>query len=63
MPEASYRQYLPGRSSAGQSGGPALVRLAKVFAMIGAVLAALTVGIFIGNSARKRIDRAAHGIS
>jgi hypothetical protein len=40
-----------------------LARLAGTSTVITASLTALTIGIVIGNAARKRIDRATHGYS
>jgi hypothetical protein len=40
-----------------------LARLAGTSTLLTASLTALTIGIFIGNAARKRIDRATHGYS
>jgi 2-methylcitrate dehydratase PrpD len=40
-----------------------LARLAGTSTVLTASLAALAIGIFIGNAARKRIDRATHGYS
>lgn len=49
--------------SAARDGKPDLAKLAKGFALVSSTLAVLTLGIVIGNAARKRIDRLAHGIS
>jgi hypothetical protein len=40
-----------------------LARLARTSAVISASVAALVIGIAIGNAARKRIDKAAHAYS
>jgi hypothetical protein len=40
-----------------------VARLAGTSTVLIASVTALTIGIFIGNAARKRIDRATHGYS
>ena len=40
-----------------------LARFAGASTVLTASLTALAIGIFIGNAARKRIDRATHGYS
>jgi hypothetical protein len=57
------RRYPAAWRSAAQDGKPDLAKLAKGFALISSALALVTVGIVIGNAARKRMDRLAHGLS
>jgi lipid-binding SYLF domain-containing protein len=65
--QPAFRQYPATRHSSAQNGKQDLVKLAKGLALISSALAVLTVGIVIGivigNAARKRIDRWAHGFS
>jgi hypothetical protein len=61
--QPAFRQYPATRHSSAHNGKQDLVKLAKGLALISSALAVLTVGIVIGNAARKRIDRWAHGFS
>ena len=61
--QPTLRQYRAGRRSSAQNGMPNPEKLAIGFTLMFSTLAALTVGIAIGNAARKRIDRWAHGSS
>jgi hypothetical protein len=60
--QPSAQQYPSGGSPPGHHGFQDLLKSAKVLALAGGVLATLIIGIVIGNSARKRIDRMSHGI-
>jgi hypothetical protein len=62
-PGPSPQESEPGPSPSGHHGFHDLVKLAKVLALALGGLATLLIGIAIGNSARKRIDRMSHGIS
>jgi hypothetical protein len=55
-------QPAPRLSPLSESSKRKLARLGGTSALITASLAALAIGIFIGNAARKRIDRLSHGI-
>jgi hypothetical protein len=61
--QPAFQQYVAGRRSSAGNGKQDLVKLAKGLALISSALAVLTVGIVIGNAARKRIDRWGHGSS
>jgi len=59
---SSGQQYPPGLSpSSRHPGFRDLLKMGKGLALAGGVLATLLIGIAIGNSARKRIDRMSHG--
>ena len=60
--QPSSGQYPPGLSpSSRHPGFRDLLKMGKGLALAGGVLATLLIGIAIGNSARKRIDRMSHG--
>jgi hypothetical protein len=57
--QPSSAQSQPGDRPSGH-GFHDLLKMAKGLALAGGVLATLVIGIAIGNSARKRIDRMSH---
>jgi hypothetical protein len=59
--EFSPQEPAPGPSPSRHHGFQDLLKLAKGLAVAVGVLATLLIGIAIGNSARKRIDRMSHG--
>jgi len=61
--EPSSQEPQPGRSPSRRNGFRELAKMAKGLALACGVVATLIIGIAIGNSARKRIDRMSHGIS
>ena len=61
--QPSPQQSRPGGGPSGRNGFRELAKMAKGLALACGVLATLIIGIAIGNSARKRIDRMSHGIS
>ena len=60
-PDQPSRQYPSGRYPPGRSVKHHLGKLAGALTLITGGLAGLIIGIGIGNAARKRIDRLAHG--
>ncbi len=59
--QPSSQEYLHDRYPPGRSAKHNLGKLAGALVLITSGLAALIIGIGIGNAARKRIDRWAHG--
>jgi hypothetical protein len=60
--EPTSQQSWPDGSPSGHHGFQDLLKMAKGVAVACGMLATLFIGIAIGNSARKRIDRMSHGI-
>lgn len=61
--QPSFREGATGRRPPGRSDGRDPAKLVKGLALISSSLAVLILGIVIGNAARKRIDKWAHGYS
>ena len=62
-PDQPSAQQEPRLRGISESSRRKLARLTGTSAVLTASLAALAIGIIIGNAARKRIDRVAHGYS
>jgi hypothetical protein len=60
--QPSSGQYRPGQNSSGHNSFQEMAKLAKWVGVVCGMLATLILGIVIGNSARKRLDRMSHGI-
>lgn len=58
--QPSPREDPPGQRPSARTSKPDLGKLAMGAALVSSTLAALIVGIIIGNAVRKRIDRLAH---
>jgi hypothetical protein len=58
--QSSAPQSQPGYSPSGHHGFQDLLKMAKGLALACGVLATLLIGIAIGNSTRKRIERMSH---